>query len=95
MLERISKLRDEADKAIAEAASADAVAQLRVHYLGRRSELTEILRGIGELPADRSGCGGVGRKPGARGDRGGPARRAAQRSRAPSSNSVWRPTRST
>ncbi len=60
MLERISKLRDEADRAIAEAASADAVAQLRVRYLGRRSELTGILRGIGELPAADRGPVGSG-----------------------------------
>ena len=29
-------------------------------YLGRRSELTQILRGIGELPADQRGPVGSG-----------------------------------
>jgi phenylalanyl-tRNA synthetase alpha chain len=60
MLERISKLRAEADAAIADAASAEAVEELRVRYLGRRSELTQILRGIGELPADQRGPVGSG-----------------------------------
>jgi phenylalanyl-tRNA synthetase alpha chain len=55
MLERIEKLRDEANAAIADAGSVDALEELRVRYLGRRSELTSILRGIGELPQDERG----------------------------------------
>jgi phenylalanyl-tRNA synthetase alpha chain len=53
--ERVEELRREAEAAIAAAADAEAVEALRVRYLGRRSELTGILRGIGELPADQRG----------------------------------------
>jgi phenylalanyl-tRNA synthetase alpha chain len=55
MLERIDALRAEAEAGIAAAASSDALEELRVRYLGRKSELTEILRGIGELPGDQRG----------------------------------------
>ena len=60
MLERIERLRDEAEAAIASAGSSDALEELRVRYLGRKSELTEILRGIGELPAAERGPVGSG-----------------------------------
>ena len=53
--ERVEELRREADAAIASAADPEAVEALRVRYLGRRSELTGILRGIGELPVDQRG----------------------------------------
>lgn len=53
--ERIESLRSEAAAAIAEAADAAALEDLRVRYLGRKSELTSILRGIGELPAEQRG----------------------------------------
>jgi phenylalanyl-tRNA synthetase alpha chain len=55
MLERIEKLRAEAGAAVAQAANADTLEELRVRYLGRKSELTGILRGIGELPAEQRG----------------------------------------
>jgi phenylalanyl-tRNA synthetase alpha chain len=55
MLERIERLQNEAEAAIASAGSSDALERLRVRYLGRKSELTEILRGIGELPGDQRG----------------------------------------
>jgi hypothetical protein len=55
MLERIEKLREEATAAITAADGADALEELRVRFLGRKSELTGILRGIGELPADERG----------------------------------------
>jgi phenylalanyl-tRNA synthetase alpha chain len=55
MLERIAEIRTEAEAAISAAADADALEQLRVRYLGRRSELTRILRGIADLPAERRG----------------------------------------
>jgi phenylalanyl-tRNA synthetase alpha chain len=55
MQERVERLRAEAEAAIASAPSSDAVEELRVRYLGRKSELTEILRGIGELPAEQRG----------------------------------------
>jgi phenylalanyl-tRNA synthetase alpha chain len=52
---RIEELREEAVSAIDGAASAAELDELRVRYLGRRAELTAILRGIGELPADERG----------------------------------------
>jgi phenylalanyl-tRNA synthetase alpha chain len=58
MVERISSLRDEAAAAIAAASDAGALEELRVRYLGRKSELTSILRGIADLdPADRGPVG--------------------------------------
>ena len=58
MLERIENLRDEAAAAIAAAPDATALEELRVRWLGRRSELTGILRGIGELePSERGPVG--------------------------------------
>ena len=52
---RIERLRSEAADAIAEAADAAALEELRVRYLGRKAELTGILRGIGQLPAAERG----------------------------------------
>jgi phenylalanyl-tRNA synthetase alpha chain len=58
MQERVERLRAEAEAAIASAPDSEAVEALRVKYLGRKSELTEILRGIGELPAEQRGAVG-------------------------------------
>jgi phenylalanyl-tRNA synthetase alpha chain len=55
MQERVERLRAEAEAAIASAPDSEAVETLRVKFLGRRSELTEILRGIGQLPAEQRG----------------------------------------
>jgi phenylalanyl-tRNA synthetase alpha chain len=55
MVDRVEELRREAEEAIAAAPSTDALEELRVRYLGRKAELTEILRGIGELPDDQRG----------------------------------------
>jgi phenylalanyl-tRNA synthetase alpha chain len=51
----LDALRQEAESAIADATSADALEELRVRYLGRKSELTQTLRSIGELPAEERG----------------------------------------
>jgi phenylalanyl-tRNA synthetase alpha chain len=58
MQERVERLRAEAEAAIASAPDSDALEELRVRYLGRKSELTEVLRGIGELPAEQRGSVG-------------------------------------
>jgi len=55
MVDRIAKIRAEAEEAIASAAEAGALEGLRVSYLGRKAELTTILRGIAELPEDERG----------------------------------------
>src|SRR4051795_6757120 len=52
---RLEELRSEAEAAIAQARDAAALEDLRVHYLGRKSELTTVLRGIRELPAEQRG----------------------------------------
>jgi phenylalanyl-tRNA synthetase alpha chain len=48
-------LHSEALAAVAAAGSAAELEELRVRFLGRRSELTGVLRSIGELPPDRRG----------------------------------------
>jgi len=55
MLERIEELRNEARTAIEAAPDAATLEEIRVQYLGRKAELTTILRGIGELPPEQRG----------------------------------------
>jgi phenylalanyl-tRNA synthetase alpha chain len=57
-LARIEEIRSEAGAAIEAASDVAALEDARVRYLGRKSELTTILRGIGELDqADRGPVG--------------------------------------
>jgi phenylalanyl-tRNA synthetase alpha chain len=51
----LDQLRADGEAAIAAAASTDALEELRVRLLGRKSELTATLRSIGELPAEQRG----------------------------------------
>ena len=69
-VDRIEELRTEGTAAIAAAADSAALEELRVHYLGRKSELTSILRGIADLPAEERGPVGAGRQQRAEGARG-------------------------
>jgi phenylalanyl-tRNA synthetase alpha chain len=63
MLERIEEIRGEAVSAIAAASSSAELEELRVRHLGRKAELTTILRGIAELPeAERGAVGGAANK---------------------------------
>jgi phenylalanyl-tRNA synthetase alpha chain len=55
MLERIEEIRSEAAGAIGAASSTAELEELRVRHLGRKAELTQILRGIAELPAEERG----------------------------------------
>jgi phenylalanyl-tRNA synthetase alpha chain len=55
MLERIGKIETEASVAIEAATGTAGLEELRVRYLGRKAELTTILRGISELPAEERG----------------------------------------
>ena len=52
---RFEDLRTEAESAIAAAGSAGELEELRVRFLGRKSELTHTLRSIGELPPEERG----------------------------------------
>jgi phenylalanyl-tRNA synthetase alpha chain len=57
---RLEELRAEAEAAAGAASSAAEVEDLRVRYLGRKSELTGVLRSIGELPPEQRGPVGQG-----------------------------------
>ena len=59
MLERIEKIEAEATAAIAAAGDTAELEELRVRHLGRKAELTTILRGIAELPAEERGAVGA------------------------------------
>jgi phenylalanyl-tRNA synthetase alpha chain len=54
----LEQLRREAEAATGSADTAAELEQLRVRYLGRKSQLTQALRSIGELPADERGPAG-------------------------------------
>ncbi|MGH2939104.1 MAG: phenylalanine--tRNA ligase subunit alpha [Solirubrobacterales bacterium] len=63
MLEQIEKIRVEATEAIVDASTSAALEELRVKYLGRKAELTQILRGIAQLPPEERGpVGGAANK---------------------------------
>ena len=55
MTDRLDDLRSEAEAAIAQAPDTAALEELRVRYLGRKAELTTILRGIRDLPPEERG----------------------------------------
>ena len=57
---RLQEIRAEAEAAIGGANSTAELEQLRVRLLGRKAELTTMLRSIGELPADQRGAVGKG-----------------------------------
>src|SRR2546423_11606168 len=52
---RLDELRSEAEAAIAQASTAGELEELRVRYLGRKSELTQILPSIATLPPEERG----------------------------------------
>src|SRR2546423_10239282 len=52
---RLDELRQEAEAAVRSAGSTAELEGLRVRYLGRKSELTRVLRGIGDLPPEERG----------------------------------------
>src|SRR5271170_7516565 len=58
VLPRIAALRSEAEQAIVQASSSEALEAARVHYLGRRAELPQLLRGVAELPPEERGAVG-------------------------------------
>ena len=52
-VQRLERIAEEAERAVLEARSAAELEELRVRYLGRKAELTSILRSIPELPDDQ------------------------------------------
>ncbi len=84
MLERIEKIRAEAAAAIEAPRAAPSWRSCGFGYLGRKAELTTILRGIAELPQDERGPGRRCRQPRSQGAGGaaGGARREPRRLRA-------------
>src|SRR3954453_13437815 len=56
--DRLDDLRSEAEAAIAQAGDVATLEDLRVRYLGRKSELTTMLRGIRELLPEERGPAG-------------------------------------
>ena len=63
MVERIQEIETEALAALDKAGTTGEIEEIRVKYLGRKAELTLILRGISDLePAQRGPVGGTGNK---------------------------------
>jgi phenylalanyl-tRNA synthetase alpha chain len=58
MLDRIAQLREEGETAIAAAADSHALEEVRVHMLGRKAELPNLLRGVAQLPPEERGAVG-------------------------------------
>jgi phenylalanyl-tRNA synthetase alpha chain len=55
MIDRIDALRSEGEAAVAGAAGTAELEDVRVHYLGRKAELPNLLRGVAQLPPDQRG----------------------------------------
>jgi phenylalanyl-tRNA synthetase alpha chain len=58
MLDRIAELREEGEAAIAAADDTQALEEARVHMLGRKAELPNLLRGVAQLPPEERGAVG-------------------------------------
>ena len=52
MKEKLDTIKNEADSQLAAAVSESALEELRIKYLGKKGELTSVLRGMGELAAE-------------------------------------------
>ncbi len=59
MVDRIEQIQSEAAAAIAAAPSSARLEELRISYLGRKAELTAILRSISQLPSEQRGSVGA------------------------------------
>src|SRR3954462_11923621 len=55
MLDRIESIHDDAVAAIGAAGTTDELEELRVRFLGRKAELPNLLRGVGELAPEERG----------------------------------------
>ena len=52
MRERIAQVREEAIAAVRAAQSPEELEQARIRYIGKKGELTQLLRGIGQVPPE-------------------------------------------
>lgn len=52
MKEQLEKLKQEAEAELAEVASEESLQDVRVKYLGKKGLLTQVMKGLGALPAD-------------------------------------------
>ncbi|MCL6636177.1 MAG: phenylalanine--tRNA ligase subunit alpha [Peptococcaceae bacterium] len=52
MIERLQKIGEEARRALEAAGSLEELNEIRVRYLGKKGELTQVLRGMGSLSAE-------------------------------------------
>ena len=60
---QLNQLQTEAVEDITDSASLDDLEQLRVKYLGKKGQLSQILRGMGKLsPEERPVVGSLGNK---------------------------------
>jgi phenylalanyl-tRNA synthetase alpha chain len=57
-MDRIDELRREGEAAVAGAAGSAELEDVRVHYLGRKAELPNLLRGVAQLPPAERGAVG-------------------------------------
>src|SRR3954462_5189244 len=55
MIDRIDELRSEGEDAVSSAAGTAELEDVRVHYLGRKAELPNLLRGVAQLPPEERG----------------------------------------
>ena len=55
MMERIEQVRADGEAAVAAAASAAELQDLRIRLLGRKAELPQLLRGVRDLPSEERG----------------------------------------
>jgi phenylalanyl-tRNA synthetase alpha chain len=55
MTDRIEQIRAEAQSAIATAPDTEALEDVRIHYLGRKAELPNLLRSVAQLPPEQRG----------------------------------------
>jgi phenylalanyl-tRNA synthetase alpha chain len=58
MTERIAQIRQEAEAAIAAARTTGALEEARIHYLGRKAELPNLLRTVAQLPPEERAATG-------------------------------------
>ena len=54
MKEKLEQIKNKAEEALAHAADIDALEKIRITYLGKKGELTAVLKGMGALsPEER------------------------------------------